>query len=267
MNTLRSVVLVLLLAALTGCDPVNGYRDINPPAAPRNLTTEAGNGFVELFWNGNREADLAGYNIFVSSSYNGRYELIGSTSVAGFVDHGAQNGETYYYAVTAFDYDGNESELSLEEAYDIPRPDGFNLVMIEYRRAPRTAAFDFSAFSVVPYADASADMFYVYEDAVPSMAVPEDTDIQDMGPTSSIYEIRVAPASGWSPSRAVDLRVGHTYVVWTWDDHFAKFRVSALSSTRVVFDWAYQLQRSNPLMKRGARAGALRSAGPVLNED
>jgi hypothetical protein len=39
-------------------------------------------------------------------------------------------------------------------------------------------------------------------------------------------------------------------VVWTWDDHYAKFRVSSVSSGRVVFDWAYQLVPSNRLLKK-----------------
>jgi hypothetical protein len=82
------------------------------------------------------------------------------------------------------------------------------------------------------------------------MGVGQDTDIQDMGPTKSILDVGQAPSAGWSTSHDVSLAVGHTYVVWTWDDHYAKFRVSALSPNRVVFDWAYQLIPSNRLMKR-----------------
>ena len=84
------------------------------------------------------------------------------------------------------------------------------------------------------------------------MDVYTDTDIQDMGLTSSIVDVSTAPASGWSATHDVVLAVGHTYVVWTHDDHYAKFRVSTLSPNRVVFDWAYQLQQSNPMLKRQA---------------
>ncbi len=82
------------------------------------------------------------------------------------------------------------------------------------------------------------------------MDVRTDTDIQDMGATESILDIGAAPSDGWSPTHDVQLRVGHTYVVWTWDDHFAKFRVHSLSQSRVVFDWAYQTKPSTKLLKR-----------------
>ena len=82
------------------------------------------------------------------------------------------------------------------------------------------------------------------------MRVDTDSDIQDMGPTSSILAIGTAPVSGWSTTHEVELYAGHTYVVWTWDDHYAKFRVSSLSPSRVVFDWAYQLIPANRLLKR-----------------
>ena len=268
MKSMLAVLVGGLLLGSTGCDHVTGYRDYVPPDRPKNVSTEAGNGFVDVFWNQNREGDLAGYNVFVSTSYSGRYELIGSTTGTLFTDVGARNGSTYYYAVTAYDFDGNESPLSTEEAYDIPRPDGFGLVVENYRQFPQTSGYDFSAFRVVPYTDESADMFFEYFQGRFYMVVPEDTDIQDMGATSSIYDIRVAPAGGWSPTKDVELRIGRTYVVWTWDDHYAKFRVKSLSPSRVVFDWAYQLQRSNSLMKRaappdGTRQMSIRSRGRV----
>ena len=94
------------------------------------------------------------------------------------------------------------------------------------------------------------------------MDVWDDSDIQDMGYTTSLDEIQVAPESGWSPTKDVRLISGHTYVVWTWDDHFAKFRVSSISPQRVVFDWAYQLRGGNPFLKRGMRSVAER--GPLV---
>lgn len=257
-GTLAGVLLVALLVTNSGCTHSTNTRDIIPPERPRHVTTEAGNGFVDVFWNPNAEGDVAGYNVFVSGSYDGRYTLIGSTTQARFTDYGAQNGNTYYYAVTAYDFDGNESELSVEEAYDIPRPDGFDLVLDNYRQFPQSSGYDFSAFRVVPYADEAVDMYFEYYQGRFYMVVPEDTDIRDMGATSSIYDIRVAPSGGWSVTKDVELDVGRTYVVWTWDDHYAKFRVRSLSPGRVAFDWAYQLQRSNPLMKRATPPDGVR---------
>ena len=65
--------------------------------------------------------------------------------------------------------------------------------------------------------------------------------------------VRVTHDAGLTP--------GHTYVVWTWDDHFAKFRVTAMSPGRVVVDWSYQLQRSNPFLKRAVPSDNRRTAG------
>lgn len=244
------IVLVIVSSIIGGCTHVMDSRDINPPAAPRNLWTSTGDNFIELFWDANRERDLTGYNVFVSSSYNGRYDLIGSTRSPYFVDNGARNGQLYYYAVTAFDVDGNESELSRDVAYDIPRPEGYDVPVSDFRQVPTRAGYDFSSYAILPFNDRYTDMYFEHFDGEFYMNVPTDTDIQDMGYTNSLLDVRTAPASGWSPTKDARLRIGHTYVVWTWDDHYAKFRVTALSTTRVVFDWAYQLQRSNPMLKR-----------------
>ena len=47
-----------------------------------------------------------------------------STDASRYVDDDVRNGSTYFYAVSAYDYDGNESELSPEQVYDTPRPSG-----------------------------------------------------------------------------------------------------------------------------------------------
>lgn len=247
-------LLILLTATLTlvstGCHDWIHELDLDPPSPPTGLRTATGDNFIELFWNANREPDVAGYNIYVSSSYDGRYDFIGTSGRSYYSDEGARNGSVYYYAVTAIDDAGNESDLSRDVAYDIPRPEGYDVVLASFQATPGAAGYDFSGYAVVPYNGKEADMYYRYSNSVPYMNVGTDTDIQDAGATQSILDIGTAPSSGWSPTHDVRMVVGHTYVVWTWDDHYAKFRVKALSPGRVVFDWAYQLIPSNPLMKR-----------------
>ncbi len=255
---MKTTATTLLLAALflsgTGCH--NGFfgPDLDPPAPPTGLYTATGDNFIELFWDPNREPDVSGYNVYVSSSYNGRYELIGSTGTEYFCDNDARNGAVYYYAVTAYDYDGNESELSSDVAYDIPRPEGYDVVLMNSRYSATEAGYDFSQYRVVSADDQYADMVFDGVTGNLRMLVSDDTDIQDMGYTGSILDIGQAPAGGWSSTHSVPLTVGHTYVVWTWDDHYAKFRVSGLSQNRVVFDWAYQTVPSNRLMKKDVPA-------------
>ena len=248
---------------LTGCHNLIDHPDFTPPSPPLGLRTATGDNFIELFWNPNPEIDVAGYNVFASSTYNGRYELIGSTRTPYFLDKGARNGNTYYYAVTAYDYEGNESGLSKDIAYDIPRPEGYNVVLDDYRQAPGYAGYDFSKYAVVPYNDQYADIYFENYNGDFYMNVRTDSDIQDMGPTSSLLDVNTAPSKGWSPTHDVRLYAGHTYVVWTWDDHYAKFRVTVVSPSRVVFDWAYQLQKSSPLLKRSGTSAETRPSLPA----
>ncbi len=251
MNTsLRTLSLLFLVTILPGCHDWLYHPDLDPPSPPVGLRTATGDNFIELFWDYNREPDIAGYNVYVSSSYNGRYEYLSSTSSAYYNDDGARNGTLYYYAVSAYDHAGNESALSSDFAYDIPRPEGYDVLLYNATVSPAQSAYDFSRFAVVSSGDKYADMILGESGGSVVMRVNSDSDIQDMGPTSSILTIGTAPVSGWSSTHEVRLIVGHTYVVWTWDDHYAKFRVSALSASRVVFDWAYQLVPSNRLLKR-----------------
>jgi hypothetical protein len=251
-DAMKTTALAITLAvlALAGCHQHVLVPDLEPPAPPRGLWTSTGDNFIELFWDRTMDADLAGYNIYVSAAYEGPYTLIGATRSEYYLDEGARNGVAYYYAVAAYDYEGNESALSKDVAYDIPRPEGYNVPLTNFRAVPLTAGYDFSDYLVVPFNDQYADMWYEYYAGEYYMVVAEDTDIQDMGPTASILDIKVAPGSGWSVTHDVKLRLGHTYVVWTWDDHYAKFRVTGLATGRVVFDWAYQVQKSTPLLKR-----------------
>ncbi|MEO0156993.1 MAG: hypothetical protein ABIL07_07755, partial [candidate division WOR-3 bacterium] len=70
------------------------------------------------------------------------------------------------------------------------------------------------------------------------------------GYTASFDEIGYAPDDGWSPTGIVEAIVGHTYVIWTWDNHFAKIRVASLKPGYVIFDWAYQVDPGNPELVR-----------------
>ena len=76
-------------------------------------------------------------------------------------------------------------------------------------------------------------------------------DIQDAGYRTTLDGVDFAPIVGWSPSGSVEVIVGHCYIVWTRDDHYAKFRVTEVrpatstSPSQVVFDWAYQVDAGN----------------------
>ena len=64
---------------------------------------------VELEWTANSEPDLAGYNIYRADNDGGPYTKIGSTTTTGYIDGNLVFDVNYYWVVTAYDYDSNES--------------------------------------------------------------------------------------------------------------------------------------------------------------
>ena len=223
--------------------------DNEPPAVPRGVYSITGDEEVMLIWYANTEPDLAGYRIYRSLTPSGYYYEIGETNFDHFLDFGLMNGQTYYYAITAFDYDGNESDLSYEMVFDTPRPEGYNEHIFDYTEYPDYAGWDFSAYSVVAYDNPVCDFYYGYDDfngAFYFYIGRYMGQIQDFGYTESLDEITYAPQEGWSSTGIVEAIEGHTYIVWTWDYHYAKFRVTSIDSDYVIFDWAYQTEMHNP---------------------
>lgn len=261
----RSKLNMVLLASallLMACEKDEFYYDNTPPSPPTNIVTITGDNRVDLSWNHSPERDVAGYNVYVNDRYEGRYELIGNTSDNYFVDLGAVNGITYYYAISAYDFNGNESELSYDVVYDTPRPEGFNQTVFDYVNYPDNSGYSFADYLVVPYDDDYTDFFFENYNGIYYLDVWSDTDIQDMGRTVDIYDITEAPLDGWVPLKEgenikyVEAFEGHTFVIWTWDNHYAKIRVKRITPERILFDWAYQTAEGNPELKsnRGVNA-------------
>jgi len=75
-----------------------------------------------------------------------------------------------------------------------------------------------------------------------------------MGPTNDIYDIKFAPSSGWSSTHDAVAIIGHTYVIWTWDNHYAKVRISDIQGYRLVFDWSFQIIRGETQLKSKPRS-------------
>jgi exo-poly-alpha-galacturonosidase len=85
-----------------------------PPAAPTGLSATAGNAKVLLDWNNNSEGDLAGYNIYRSTTSGSGYAKINTSlrTSSDYNDIGVTNGTTYYYVVTAVNTALSESGYS-----------------------------------------------------------------------------------------------------------------------------------------------------------
>ena len=96
--------------------------DTTPPAAPTGLSATAGDGIVWLDWNGNTEPDLAGYNIYRSTTPGVYGEPLNASLLdsPNYTDSDVNNGITYYYVVTAVDTSMNESYDSSSEVSASP---------------------------------------------------------------------------------------------------------------------------------------------------
>ena len=263
---MRKVIPILLAAAalgIAGCNDSSSPRDVTPPAAPRGFFSTTGDGSVKLSWLANTEGDLAGYRVYDSPCASGSscpYTRIGATAATQYMATGLTNGVTRYFAVSAVDVAGNESDLSYNDVPDTPRPAG-STTLNNAVNGVAGAGWDFSAFSRVAATDPSADIVYgndgnfaeMFTTSVIVQTVPDtvyvNNDIQDAGYASSLDAVDVAPegvGAGWSPTGTVELIPGHCYIVWTWDNYYAKFRVTGISATTVSLDWAYQTDQGNP---------------------
>ncbi len=244
--------LIALAFLLAGCDETTAPRDLRPPAAPRGFQSITGDHEVLLDWLPNTEADLAGYRVYIADCASGTscpYTLVGTTARTTFVVGNLANGVTKYFAIAAFDHSGNESALTYADVFDTPRPAG-SLGLLSEQVNPARSGWDLSAFAVVPASSPNVDLIFSDDSTTYEMYAPyTDTDIQDAGFATSLDAVDFAPTGGWSLTGAVELVPGHCYVVWTRDDHYAKFRVTGLSTGQLSLDWAYQTATGNRELK------------------
>jgi hypothetical protein len=86
------------------------------PAPPVGLEAIPGVGLVRIFWEENREEDLAGYRVYRRTSGQQKAVLLGKVPkpATTFTDHKIKVGESYEYFVTAYDNapESNESAPS-----------------------------------------------------------------------------------------------------------------------------------------------------------
>ena len=223
---------------------------------------------MTLHWLGNTESDVAGYRIYMAPCASGSscpYDRVGTTTATSFQVTGLTNSVTRYFAVAAVDLAGNESALSYETIFDTPRPAGFGAAMSNFVSTPAFAGWDFSVAHTVAYNAPSVDVWFGDNGSVKQLFGADNgsvlTGVQDVGFVNSLDDVDFAPTQGWSPTGTAELIIGHAYIVWTLDDHYAKLRVTGFSSGNVIFDWAYQADVGNrELFARPSRgAGGARS--------
>jgi hypothetical protein len=218
----------------------------------RGVSSLTGDRQVVVSWYPNGERDLAGYHVYRGNSERGNYFHTATTQNTSFIDRDVSNGRTYYYAVAAYDFAGNESDLSYDLVFDTPRPAGYGVRLFDFAYIPPSSGYSFSDFKVQDSRAGSTDIFFEYHATSGGLfmnVANQNTDIQDYGYTDSLDDVDYAPEKGWSPLGYAECIAGHTYVIWTADDHYAKIRVTAVNPNFVEFDWAYQTAEGNPELK------------------
>jgi hypothetical protein len=105
--------------------------DAKPPAATTKLTSESLNQKVNIRWLPNKEADLAGYQIWISTSPLSGYELIKTSEKNDVYLENLNNFNRFYIKVRAMDRADNKGPFSMaveavslpkQGLYDLPRP-------------------------------------------------------------------------------------------------------------------------------------------------
>ncbi|MFK8011353.1 MAG: pre-peptidase C-terminal domain-containing protein [Marinicellaceae bacterium] len=92
-----------------------GGSDTTAPSSPTNLSGSAASiGLIELDWFNNTEADLAGYNVYRSTSSGSGFVKLNNSLVntSNYSDSSVALDTQYYYRTTAADNSGNESSNS-----------------------------------------------------------------------------------------------------------------------------------------------------------
>ncbi len=244
-KTTVSLLILTVILIFTGCQVVVEH---GTPEIPTGLTSVTGDYKVTLYWNPVSDPDFMQFNVYRSYDPEGPYTIIGSTVSAFYVDRDVCNGVTYYYAVTSVNYDGDESELSKEDVFDTPRPEGYGAVLWDRMVYPNDAGFDLADECIVPYYSNDANI-YLESDSHSGILYlvcgGQNNDIQDFGFINSLDDIDYAPTEGWSNSGRAEAIDGHGYVIWTSDNHFAKVRIESMADDHIVLSWAYQIDEGN----------------------
>lgn len=98
--------------------------NLRPPSVPQNIRGIAWNDTVLVEWDANVDSDLAGYILYRGKSRDNFTDSADVGNTTRYLDTNVTNDTTYYYAVVAYDFDGNKSGRSeIIEVTPTVRPD------------------------------------------------------------------------------------------------------------------------------------------------
>ncbi len=293
--TISILLLILAAAFVAGCDDNNNgtnpiIADVTPqpPQGVFSITRDNG---VELWWAGVYETDIDEYWVYRATSpdsiapanYDYQFAVTADPNpnlnliYYHVLDDGADNGTTYWYAIASVDKAGHVSDLSAEDVWDTPRPEGVVTMdaILDYGNPADIAAAGFSIADTnrVSAASSQCDVYVDYVGGLfylntGDTASTRGTEIQDMGYTYDWDAIGYAPTTGWLETPWAEIVLNHTYVIRTDDLHYVKMRAIELNDVDgfVRFQWAYQLQEGNPELVSPDGAVAMTTDQPKVSK-
>ncbi len=145
------------------------YLDL-APRPPHNITASIEDSLVKLTWNANTEADLSHYRIYRDTVSNFIYDstkIVGETGDTVFYNHWPSfSGEkNFYYLITAFDNQGNQSQPGEEVSVFVTGLKDHQPAAIENYRLLSNYPNPFNPSTIIPYRlkEAGYVKLYVYD--------------------------------------------------------------------------------------------------------
>ncbi|MBN1482419.1 T9SS C-terminal target domain-containing protein, partial [candidate division KSB1 bacterium] len=136
---------------------------LRPPSTPINVKTTAWGDTVLIAWDANMDSDLAGYKLYRGLNKDNLAELANVGLATTYIDADVTNDTAYFYAVTAYDFDDNESAFSdVIKAIPTIRPQAPSGITFRYETNSIMLMWDSQDFEYISrvyiYRSETADM-------------------------------------------------------------------------------------------------------------
>ena len=95
-----------------GCDRNGSGADTTPPAVPRGVVASVAGTTVKIFWTLNSEPDFSHFLLYMGTRTDSMFTYGGEITLTSKFISNLTAGITYFFAVSAVDESGNESERS-----------------------------------------------------------------------------------------------------------------------------------------------------------
>ncbi len=221
------------------------------------VTSITGDGEVSLEWDECQIETIERFRIYRGDSATQIDSIIGEVLVSdsSYLDQNLQNGATYFYAVSAYDDQGNEGGKSVA-VDDTPRPEGHGLIL-KNRSFYSENGIDFSDYLdnlIINYNIDSLNTDVYLEDN--HLIVPGFSSfnrILEYGLTNNLNEVNEVPINAqWNSEGKAEVNVNQSYIVSTelfGYINYAHIRITDVYGDSIKLDWAYQIQAGNPELK------------------